>query len=94
VYDVQKITDKAGRDENFANVFEAAQGGTVVLNLEGEKNIGQYATGYYKLAEKLGEKLSEYGNKVLFVFVDISGNRSVSDETMAMILAHADMIQI
>lgn len=37
VYDVQKITDKAGRDENFANVFEAAQGGTVVLNLEGEK---------------------------------------------------------
>ena len=67
VYDVQKITDKAGRDENFANVFEAAQGGTVVLNLEGEKNIGQYATGYYKLAEKLGEKLLEYGNKVLFV---------------------------
>ncbi|MFR4146288.1 MAG: hypothetical protein ACLT1J_08225 [Mediterraneibacter gnavus] len=94
VYDVQKITDKAGRDENFANVFEAAQGGTVVLNLEGEKNIGQYATGYYKLAEKLGEKLLEYGNKVLFVFVDISGNRSVSDETMATILAHADMIQI
>ena len=41
--------------KNFANVFEAAQGGTVVLNLEGEKNIGQYATGYYKLAEKLGE---------------------------------------
>lgn len=34
---MQKITDKAGRDENFANVFEAAQGGTVVLNLEGEK---------------------------------------------------------
>ena len=42
VYDVQKITDKAGRDENFANVFEAAQGGTVVLNLEGEKNIDRH----------------------------------------------------
>lgn len=26
--------------------------------------------------------------------MDISGNRSVSDETMATILAHADMIQI
>ena len=34
----------------------------------------------------LGKKLNEYGNSTLFIFVDISGSRSVSDETIAEIL--------
>ena len=42
-----------------------------------------YATGNYDLAKALGNKLNEYGNSTLFIFVDISGNRSVSDDTIA-----------
>ena len=39
-------------------------------------------------------QLNEYGNSTLFIFVDISGSRSVSDETIAEILSNADLIQI
>lgn len=53
-----------------------------------------YATGNYDLAKTLGKKLNEYGNSTLFIFVDISGSRSVSDETIAEILSNADLIQI
>ncbi len=53
-----------------------------------------YATGNYDLAKALGKKLNEYGNSTLFIFVDISGSRSVSDETIAEILSNADLIQI
>ena len=94
VYDVQKMTYKAEREDNFDNIFSGARGGTVILNLEGEKSTGMYATGNYDLAKTLGKKLNEYGNYTLFIFVDISGSRSVSDETMAEILSNADLIQI
>ena len=66
----------------------------MILNLEGEKSTGMYATGNYDLAKTLGKKLNEYGNSTLFIFVDISGSRSVSDETIAEILSNADLIQI
>ena len=94
VYDVQKMTYKAEREDNFDNIFSSARGGTVILNLEGEKSTGMYATGNYDLAKTLGKKLNEYGNSTLFIFVDISGSRSVSDETIAEILSNADLIQI
>lgn len=61
----------------------------MILNLEGEKSTGMYATGNYDLAKTLGKKLNEYGNSTLFIFVDISGSRSVSDETIAEILSNA-----
>lgn len=93
-YDVQKMTHKAEREGNFDNIFSGAQGGTVILSLEGEKSTGMYATGNYDLAKALGNKLNEYGNSTLFIFVDISGNRSVSDDTIAEILSNADLIQI
>ena len=91
---MQKMTYKAEREDNFDNIFSGARGGTVILNLEGEKSTGMYATGNYDLAKTLGKKLNEYGNYTLFIFVDISGSRSVSDETMAEILSNADLIQI
>ena len=93
-YDVQKMTHKAEREGNFDNIFSGAKGGTVILNLEGEKSTGMYATGNYDLAKALGNKLNEYGSSTLFIFVDISGSRSVSDETIAEILSNADLIQI
>ena len=93
-YDVQKMTHKAEREGNFDNIFSGAKGGTVILSLEGEKSTGMYATGNYDLAKALGNKLNEYGNSTLFIFVDISGNRSVSDDTIAEILSNADLIQI
>lgn len=93
-YDVQKMTHKAEQEGNFENIFSGAKGGTVILSLEGEKSTGMYATGNYDLAKALGNKLNEYGNSTLFIFVDISGNRSVSDDTIAEILSNADLIQI
>ena len=91
---LQKIKPRAFRDENFFNVFNAAKGGTIVINFSGEGADGMYATGYHELAEQLGKKLGENGNDTLFVFVDVSGKRSVSNEAMAAILSQADMIQI
>ena len=75
-------------------IFSPAQVVRVILSLEGEKSTGMYATGNYDLAKALGNKLNEYGNSTLFIFVDISGNRSVSDDTIAEILSNADLIQI
>ena len=42
----------------------------------------------------LDKKLGEYGNNTLFIFVDVSGKRTIANETIAAILCHADMIQI
>lgn len=91
---LQKIKPRAFRDENFFNVFNASKGGTLVINFTGEGADGMYATGYHELAEQLGKKLGENRNDTLFIFVDISGKRSVSNEAMAVILSQADMIQI
>jgi len=41
VYDVQKMTYKAEREDNFDNIFSSARGGTVILNLEGNRPVLQ-----------------------------------------------------
>ncbi|MCR5094433.1 MAG: AAA family ATPase [Lachnospiraceae bacterium] len=94
VCDLQNMQSRAYRDEHFANVFSSMQGGTVVVNLTGDRDAGMYATGFHELADQLGKKLGEYGNQTLFVFVDVSGKRTISDDTIAAILANADMIHI
>ena len=94
VCDVHNITPKAYRDDFFSNIFSALTGCTVVINLSGEKDDGTFATGYHELAELLGKKLGEFGNSTLFIFVDISGKRTISDDTIAAILQNADMIQL
>ena len=91
---VENIQPKAKHEEGFFNIFSAFEGGTVVINLAGENDLGMYATGYHELAEELGQKLGEYGNNTLFIFVDVSGKRTIANETIAAILCHADMIQI
>lgn len=94
VCDVRDIKSKAYRDECFFNIFSACRGGTVVINLAGERDSGMYATGYHELAEILGKRLGEFGNETLFVFVDVSGKRTISNDTIAAILTNADMVQI
>jgi len=91
---VDKISPRAYRDENFYNLFPTAEGSTLIINLAGEQDASMYANGYHELAEELGKKLCEYGNDTLFIFVDVSGKRSISDETIAAILGNADMVQI
>lgn len=94
VCDVQNIKPKACKEETFFNIFSASRGGTVVVNLSGERDSGMYATGYHELAEQIGKRLSEFGNDTLFIFVDVSGKRAISNDTIAAILANADMVQI
>lgn len=94
VCDVEKLSAKAYREDNFPNIFTSSQGGTVVFNLSIESSIGSQATGYYELMEYLSNKLGEFGNNTLFIFVDISGQRNVSDGALAAILAHSDVIHI
>lgn len=94
VCDVQDIKPNAYKEDAFFNIFSASQGGTVVINLSGEQDSGMYATGYHELAEQLGRMLGEYGNNTLFIFVDVSGQRTISNDTIAAILANADMIQL
>lgn len=94
VCDVHDIKPKAYKEDAFFNIFSASRGGTVVINLSGEKDLGMYATGYHELAEQLGKRLVEYGNNTLFIFVDVSGKRTISNDTIAAILANADMVQL
>lgn len=94
VCDVEKMTAKAPREDNFPNIFTTSQGGTIVFNLSIESSFGSVATGYYELMEYIGKKLGEFGNNLLFIFVDISGKRNVSDGALAAILAHSDVIHI
>ncbi len=94
VCDVQKLSDRAYRDENFFNIFSSAQGSTVIINLAIDSDYGDRATSYHELIEKIGKKIGEYGNDTLFIFVDISGKRNMTDDAMAAILANADMVRI
>lgn len=91
---IDNIKPRAYKEENFSNIFPSMRGGTVVINLTGDVDNGMYATGYHELAERLGKKLGEFGNDTLFVFVDVSGKSAISNDTIAAILANADMVQI
>lgn len=94
VCDVDKIGAKAYREDNFYNIFKVGQGSTVIINLAVEGDVGRYANGYHDLLENIGKRLGEYGNDTLFIFVDVSGKRNISDDAIAALLANADMIQI
>lgn len=94
VCDIEKMTARAYREDNFPNIFSSSQGGTIVFNLAIESSIGSQATGYYEIMEYISKKLGEFGNNTLFIFVDISGKRNVSDSALAAILAHSDVIHI
>ena len=94
VCDVQNIKPKAYRDDTFFNIFSVSKGGTVILNLSGEADLGMYATGYHTLIEQIGKKLGEYGNDTLFIFVDVSEKGVISNDTIGAILTNADMVQI
>lgn len=91
---VENITPKAYQEECWGNIFKASQGATVVINLCNNEQDHQYASGYHVLAEKLGDQLRKYGNNTLFIFVDISEKRSISNDTIATILCNADMVHI
>lgn len=94
VCDVQQMTARAHREENFYNIFSASQGSTVVINLALEGDNGPRASSHHELLDYISKKIAEYGKETLFIFVDISGKRNISDDAVAAILANADMIQI
>lgn len=91
---IENMSSKAYQEEGFGNIFLSSQGATVVIKLHHNESNSQYATGYHMLAEKLGEQLRKYGNNTLFIFVDVGEKRSMSNDTIATILANADMVHI
>lgn len=87
------LAGTAYRDEGFDVLFNAMKGGTVVVYLSIYQDTSRVKE-YSGLMERFASKMETYGNDILFIFVDVSSQRNIADDAVAMMLKNADVVSI
>ena len=91
---VNNISSNVNRFDNYRNIFSSSDGSVVVVDLSGNLSFGNFATGYQKNAQQLGEFLAEFGKNTLFIFVEVVGNTPFKDDNIAAIVGNGDIVKI
>ncbi len=82
------------RDERYRQVLNAAEGGTVILELRGQDDMGIFASDFHELTKVTGDILSKQKKDTLFIFVEITGKSFKDSDALNSITSKADIIQI
>lgn len=91
---IKDITKKAYKDDRYKQIIEAAEGGTVIVELKSEDAMGRFATDFHEFTKLTGCLMEQRKKDTLFIFVEITGKSIKDNDALNNILTKADIIQI
>ena len=69
---ITNVTDNCYDEVDFERILDNAAGGTVVIELSGERvNTGQFAHAYEQVVEFISETVKHFQRNTLFIFVEL-----------------------
>ncbi|MBD3879986.1 MAG: AAA family ATPase, partial [Quinella sp. 1Q5] len=69
---ITNVTDNCYDEVDFERILDNAAGGTVVIELSGERvNTGQFAHAYEQVVEFISEAVKRFQRNTLFIFVEL-----------------------
>ncbi len=69
---ITNVTDNCYDEIDFEKILENAAGGTVIIELSGERvNTGQFAHVYEQVVEFISETVKRYQRNTLFIFIEL-----------------------
>lgn len=69
---ITNVTDNCYDEIDFEKILENAAGGTVIIELSGERvNTGQFAHVYEQVVEFISENVKRYQRNTLFIFIEL-----------------------
>ena len=69
---ITNVTDNCYDESDFERILENAAGGTVVIELSGERvNTGQFAHAYEQVVEFIAETVKRYQRNTLCIFIEL-----------------------
>ena len=69
---ITNVTDNCYDEVDFDKILENASGGTVVIELSGERvNTGQFAHAYEQVVEFISESVKRFQRNTLFIFIEL-----------------------
>ncbi|MBR2774491.1 MAG: AAA family ATPase [Selenomonadaceae bacterium] len=69
---ITNVTDNCYDEVDFERILDNAAGGTVVIELSGERvNTGQFAHAYEQVVEFVSEAVKHFQRNTLFIFVEL-----------------------
>ncbi|MBD5508229.1 MAG: AAA family ATPase [Lachnospiraceae bacterium] len=92
IYDVEEgCYDETDMD----NLFEAARGNTVVIELAGSNGIhGNYASSYEQVIEYFDGLVKKYGKDTLCIFIECTEHPGFSESLISKVQSAIDLIEI
>lgn len=91
---IRDLSYQVCKDGRYAQVISAAEGGTVIIELDGRGETGPFATGYQDIIEYTGIIFEKKKQDTLFIFVDTSMTEEDNKEVFDKILSKGDIIHI
>ena len=91
---IRNIMKGAYKDERYNMIIDATEGGTIIIELKDQVDIGSYATDFHEFTKVTGEILRKQKKDTLFIFVEITGESIKGSCDLNNITKQADIIRI
>ena len=92
---ITNITENCYDESDFERIFENAAGGTVVIDLSGERvKNGQFAHAYEEVVEFIAETVKRYQRNTLCVFVESADKPGFSPQLTAKLQDDLHIIEL
>lgn len=95
ISEINNIDDRCYDEIDMENLFEQAEGSTVMIDLSGDnKEETNYASEYEEVIDYMSDLIIQHHNEVLCIFVEISGSPGFSAKMLSQVREHIDIIEL
>ena len=92
---IYNITERCYADSDFENLVKRAQGGVVVIELQGaQDNDSNYATSYEEVVDFISEVVKKYQRNTLCIFIEIVDQPGFAPKLISNIQDDLNIIEL
>ena len=92
---ITNVSDNCYDESDFEKILENAAGGTVVIELSGERvNTGQFAHAYEQVVEFISEIIKRYQRNTLCIFIELAGKPGFAPQLTARLQEDLHIIEL
>lgn len=92
---ITNVTDNCYDETDFEKILENAAGGTVIIELSGEKvNSGQFAHAYEQVVEFVSETVKRYQRNTLCIFIELADRPGFAPQLIARLQDDLHIIEL
>ncbi|MBQ4405172.1 MAG: AAA family ATPase [Selenomonadaceae bacterium] len=92
---ITNVTDNCYDETDFEKILENAAGGTVIIELSGEKvSAGQFAHAYEQVVEFVSETVKRYQRNTLCIFIELADKPGFAPQLIARLQDDLHIIEL